>query len=506
MITFNKLKRRKYYSLLRLLYECLKVLRRAINWLFLRHDRLPHEKLAPLEQLQDRLGYVYLCVQTKNACISRWRRYVFAPPRGDRRDEACVYLKIRFDGKEHYVGQSTDWARRNSEHNTHTKAVMRSSRRLEGKESYLYWRLSRIGPGSFIRLPLRLFGPASSWSSAPTLLRASLLHVERYFISTYSRRSPSTLNTVGTWRAAQQTAQATHQIRSLIVAPGRPRAHLRDRYRFVRSASAILALRQSGRRNLLFRCYIYDGMVVHDLYLLLAELARNSVTLPVDVTVRPGGLDLSRYSDMRMRFGQSEIELQGSRAAVRPRGGDRMLVHALTARHLDSATSMRIRSVNQKPRFSDATRHALAQLSWNYSVQSAFYKNCTIYDCHYCWLCAKRYGQRKRADRIRQVLKTCRAKFGVNAGLNNFVRVPTPYFVDRHTVTHMVQRWFRKHTPLDPRTTAVVCERLRTVFTRTETVGTLFDTVRRHMSGYVHGTVRACTCKDLPDVWRDADG
>ena len=244
MITFNKLKRRKYYSLLRLLYECLKVLRRAINWLFLRHDRLPHEKLAPLEQLQDRLGYVYLCVQTKNACISRWRRYVFAPPRGDRRDEACVYLKIRFDGKEHYVGQSTDWARRNREHNTHTKAAMRSSRRLEGKESYLYWRLSRIGPGSFIRLPLRLFGPASSWSSAPKLLRAGLLHVERYFISTYSRRSPSTLNTVGTWRAAQQTAQATHQIRSLIVAPGRPRAHLRDRYRFVRSASAILALRQ----------------------------------------------------------------------------------------------------------------------------------------------------------------------------------------------------------------------------------------------------------------------
>ena len=99
------MKRKKYYSLLRLLYECLKVLRRAINWLFLRHDRLPHDKLAPLEQLQDRLGYVYLCVQTKNACISRWRRYVFAPPRGDRRDECiCTDCGIAMEPPS-----SSDW-------------------------------------------------------------------------------------------------------------------------------------------------------------------------------------------------------------------------------------------------------------------------------------------------------------------------------------------------------------------------------------------------------------
>ena len=173
-------------------------LRIRFNRHFLLHRHLQHGHLDQIQQLQSLLGYQYVLLALPTT-FRKWRRHLMPPALPATPEHAEVYLYLRFDGRhQFYIGQTTQPTKRKHQHRLSTKQCLWDTPGADRYEDLFHRQMAAIGPGSFIYLRLQSFGSLTTWNGAESLLKASLRHAERYFISLYARFHPSTLNTADT--------------------------------------------------------------------------------------------------------------------------------------------------------------------------------------------------------------------------------------------------------------------------------------------------------------------
>eukprot|EP01050_Picozoa_sp_SAG11_P015740 SAG11_NODE_2076_length_3856_cov_15.369178_2_plen_539_part_00 len=487
------------FNYINLISRCLHELRLYRNARFVLGAHLSHSDMEIYTDLQSALGYVYLHLAS-HKLLRRFRPHVLHPL-GRTVDTACVYAYLQFDGRLFYVGQTTSLRRRMAEHLTAArKELFAASPSATDNEAFFHRRLGRAGPGSFLILKLHDYGAAGAWPTwhgqeGQSLLKRTLLHQESYYISIMGAQEKhggrGCLNHAG-------TGPVHRAVDSLLTAPSQKRPRRAKVLSQRRCRVVLMDGRLVTRKRSYMRAFeVTAGVCVQDFYLLLHAVPATSV--PICVRVHSDGVDLTRYNSIQRNLGQSTLRLwrrDGTSVAI--------YASALIRTFFDDVVAVEIHSVVHRPTVSARERAALALLSWSFPAQQAFFQTCTLVGCHYAWQKARRIQGKKvaRGTRVAQVIALCRRKFGLHPSLRFTLKVETPYFLTRAQVKGAAVAHLQRWSPVDAETTAVIVERLRVVYTRTPTVESVFDTVRRHMATHNVGQPRECRCRKMPGVWR----
>jgi hypothetical protein len=250
-----------------------------------------------------------------------------------------------------------------------------------------------------------------------------------------------------------------------------------------------------------YRWFEALGVRTTDLYLILCHIAEDAdLQCPLTIRIGPDGLDLTQYSSVRRQFGGTSVYAAGARVQLQLcRSSWLDGVHTVVLRHA--------RDLQRKNGVSVPIRRALAQISYSFIAQQEFYREATILMCHRAYRAALRYGNQKRADRSKQIVRICRRKFGLHPSLRFTVRLPTPHGYTRQQVRRLVAQRIVAHSPVDLITRHTIVRLMRVVFTAPNTVLRLLDNVRAHVRTYEPGQPRACTCQRFPAPggWRAPD-
>eukprot|EP01050_Picozoa_sp_SAG11_P007306 SAG11_NODE_604_length_8248_cov_6.574251_5_plen_442_part_00 len=148
------------------------------------------------------------------------------------------------------------------------------------------------------------------------------------------------------------------------------------------------------------------------------------------------------------------------------------------------------------------TRHNLARLLYDKTFARAFERTCTLVQLHHLYTACKRLQHHRQAARRGRIVTICRRKFGLHPGLAMTIKIRTPLRATRRQLLDSARAAVKAHSDLPPQVNTIICRNLRIVFSRSRRVIDYFDNVRQHCAGYIAGTVRECTCKNLTQFWR----
>ena len=420
--------------------------------------------------------------------IHRMLRPFVLPPRFFR-DGAAVYVFICRRSPGFYVGMTTSFFSRVMGHIRDVRALARLKIRSRNPDGVFHAHVLRTGLGNFSVLLLVIF-PCPDLREARMLARASIRRMESWFICNLCRTHARTLNIVGTWRRSAEFSR--YHMFGTPVAPFDERAPHTAGFTVPTCSSTSFVQFIVSIGGARVRCF--------DLYTVLSSLsqlpARSDRRTLATILVITGNLHVTRFRALRLVFGASILRLHKDGQVSTVLGSD-LRRSAMDAHRLDVITATRRQS--ETPFH---TRHNLARLLYDKTFARAFERTCTLVQLHHLYTACKRLQHHRQAARRGRIVTICRRKFGLHPGLALTIKIRTPLRATRRQLLDSARAAIKSHSDLPPHVNTIICRNLRIVFSRGRRVIDYFDNVRQHCEGYIAGTVRECTCKNLTQYWR----